>query len=563
MTAIEPAAFRLEPSAQDGTLAEGLRMAIADPAWMLARQRQFGELTAHDAGSPSAANLTWQSTPLTRYQPALPDGTAGQSSALDAIPLEAVVEHDRTVDAPDALLRGLAGLHFRRLLAPLGATDPAITSYLAELRAVFPLAVPDTEQPLLVMLSGAALDGAALYEALRSALAQDPPSLPADPPLPVASRPAAILAARSFTAYFEALTGTRRDSADAWVPARLEYQFGLGGRAPDGGEVTLAGDQYDSGQLDWYSVDASLEGVGADHDPVPLPEHDLTFLPAPVTFPGMPASRLWTIEDSTVNIDGLQAAPEDVAAMLVLEFALSYSDEFYLLPMPLPVGSLWAITGLTVTDTFAVTTSVPPADALSLFTLDQRRGSGHSPWSVLFPSVIDSRTSAATELVELRRDEVADLFWAVERRVTASDGTIVDRDAAVAASRAAQPTATGGRSYHLHTAVPSNWYPLMPSPGAPAGLSLSSVAGQLPPSGAVLAGVAVAPIAQEEVTRVGKKITRRWRYTRGADGSQQLWSGRRVEPAPPAASIRLRFDGACLKTTTNQLSGGSRTDPSP
>jgi len=58
MAAIEPGAIRIEPLAQDATLTEGLRMAIADPAWMLARQRQFGELTAHDAGSPTAAAVT-------------------------------------------------------------------------------------------------------------------------------------------------------------------------------------------------------------------------------------------------------------------------------------------------------------------------------------------------------------------------------------------------------------------------------------------------------------------------------------------------------------------------
>ena len=545
MSNIEPAAFRLEPLAQDPTLAEGLRMAIADPAWLLARQRQFLELSGHDAGSLSAAEISWQTAPLTRYRPALPDGTPGETADFTAAPLEAVVEHDRPDGQPDALLAGLAGLQLRRLVQPAAATAPAIADYLAALPEAWPLAVPADDHPLLAILSDGAIDGTAFYTALRSTLGQTPPGLPSYPPLATASQSAVLSAARAFMAYYEALTGTAPGTDDAWVAGRLEYQFGLGGRVPDGSEVVLAADQFDSGQLDWYSVDVDTSSVGADGDTIPPGVASLAFLPTPVTFPGMPASRLWTIEDSAVSLDQLQAAPEDVAAMLVLEFALSYSDEFYLVPLTLTVGSLWQITGLSVTDTFSVTTEVSAADELTLFSLDVRGGSGRSPWNVLFPSVVDSRISPPGELVELRRDEVADICWAIERRVTNPAGAVVDRDAAAVVGRpSAAPAVSDGaaRAYVLHSDIPANWYPLMSSSATD--LSLFRSAGQAAPSGQVLTELVAAPIAQEEVTRVGKQISRYWRYARGPDGGQYLWSARRVDPPPPTASIRLTFDAA-------------------
>src|SRR4051812_42802910 len=41
---------RLEPRARDNGLEQGLQARVADPLWLLARQRTFGEFTGEDAG---------------------------------------------------------------------------------------------------------------------------------------------------------------------------------------------------------------------------------------------------------------------------------------------------------------------------------------------------------------------------------------------------------------------------------------------------------------------------------------------------------------------------------
>ena len=43
---------RVEPVSRGGDPGRGLAATVQDPFWMLARQRQFGELTGEDAGSP-------------------------------------------------------------------------------------------------------------------------------------------------------------------------------------------------------------------------------------------------------------------------------------------------------------------------------------------------------------------------------------------------------------------------------------------------------------------------------------------------------------------------------
>ena len=69
--------FRLDGMPSDPTLVRGLLAETADPVWMIAVQMALGEMQAVDGGSPAAAALTTQASPLTRWLPRLPDGSAG------------------------------------------------------------------------------------------------------------------------------------------------------------------------------------------------------------------------------------------------------------------------------------------------------------------------------------------------------------------------------------------------------------------------------------------------------------------------------------------------------
>src|SRR5262245_4834400 len=99
-----PSWSRLEPIARDKSLEAGLEARVHDPLWLLARQRQLGELTADaDLGSAVMATVSAQIAPLNGYRP----GSSGTVAAYDpnATPLEAVVEAEAVRAEPTARLR--------------------------------------------------------------------------------------------------------------------------------------------------------------------------------------------------------------------------------------------------------------------------------------------------------------------------------------------------------------------------------------------------------------------------------------------------------------------------
>jgi hypothetical protein len=89
---------RLEPSPRDPTLIEGMQARVADPAWLLARQAAFGELTGTDNAAPVVVRMRARASALTRLRPAYQPGTTtpatGPGTLLPAGggPLEVLTE---------------------------------------------------------------------------------------------------------------------------------------------------------------------------------------------------------------------------------------------------------------------------------------------------------------------------------------------------------------------------------------------------------------------------------------------------------------------------------------
>ena len=81
-----------------------------------------------------------------------------------------------------------------------------------------------------------------------------------------------------------------------------------------------------------------------------------TVMPAPVHFRGAPAVRFWEMEDARVDYALMPVGPTDLAHLLLIEYASSYGNDWYLVPLDLPVGSLTRMRSLVVTDTFGMRT---------------------------------------------------------------------------------------------------------------------------------------------------------------------------------------------------------------
>ena len=124
--------LRIEP--QSDAIPPGpdaaLQARISDPAWMLGRQWQLGELTGDDAGSPVGVRLRAAAAPLTRLQCGGPDGAVQEIEPTD--PLEPLVQAEAGQAATwsAALARGI---HFLQALDLAGLDD-----LIPALRDAFP-----------------------------------------------------------------------------------------------------------------------------------------------------------------------------------------------------------------------------------------------------------------------------------------------------------------------------------------------------------------------------------------------------------------------------------------
>jgi hypothetical protein len=304
-----------------------------------------------------------------------------------------------------------------------------------------------------------------------------------------------------------------------------------------------------------------------------------TTIPAPVTFRGAPAARYWEMEDGRVDFGLLGVGPTDLAQMLMIEYASSYGNDWFVVPFDLGVGSLTRVNSLVVTDSFGVQSLLRPIGdrALpkphwSMYQLAQLRKPGEAamggPETNLFflPPVLGrSLLSPAVEDVLFMRDEMANIAWAIERSIQspvelslARTDTTPKQDSAgdTGGSPAAVDTLP---RYQLSTTVPNNWIPLLPvqiemkvsDNEPPVTLQRLKRGAMLQPDGTnrihraqgrILAFGNDTLIYDEEIPREGIHVTRHFQCARWIDGSTWTWFGNRKGVGRGEGSSGLRFD---------------------
>jgi hypothetical protein len=558
---------------------------VYDPLWLLAKQWQLGEFTAEDAGSPLKVRARLEQSPLTRFHPGpLPTGpVAGTPYDPARIPLEVRVERE-PLGAPDLRRACDTGLRFLRLLSEAGA-GPLAGAFAAAYRLPpppdgAPLG-PESER-LLRVAAGRVPDGTRLEAALRGVSS----GLPPEPEVPPELRESVLEAVKAWLAWLDSRAdpSSADEGPSAWNPERMEYSFAVAAPGLEGsGERVLAAAEYPGGHLDWYAFDLHPQAsLGAAAEPERARVLDRTAIPSPVAFRGMPVSRWWEFEDGQVNLATVDAGPTDLLRLLLLGFSLDYGNDWFLVPVELPTGAIYRVASLVVTDSFGIETLVRPytqaveaGQRWRAFGLTQAADLGGQADDHLFlpPTLPLGLHGEAIEEVLLLRDEVANLGWAVERRVADAGGRPLDRfeqyqrkKAAAAAAAAANPAPGAGDAegsvpdesteirYRLANSVPDYWFPLVATrtdPGAP---DIRLVRGRMLRStddgegeAAVALGRLLEPdtslsLFEEEVSRSGERVVRGYQYVRWTDGGTHLWIGRRKQPGRGEGASGLRFD---------------------
>jgi hypothetical protein len=545
---------RLEPRCRTEDFRGALQAAVHDPLWLLARQWQLGEFRGSDGGSPVMARFRAEQLLPNRVVlgPASRETTAA-AAAFDAAaaPLETLVEREpvRTPPHSTARVAAEAGLHFLRLLEHHGgatARRAFIEAYPLEVSAAALHEASPQTRAFLTLLAARVPDGdklSAVVQQARPSAAAGAWTFPAALALSADESAAAGRAADAWLRWSGQVFSEPAE-ASAWNAERMEYGFSLGARGSDG-NVTLEARGYAGGRLDWYHFDRTSNDTGATASPAQIVR---VAMPTPVTFRGMPAARYWEFEDGQVDFGDVLAEPEDLGRLLLVEFALTYGNDWFLMPVELPIGSLCHRRSLVVIDTFGQQTLIRSS-------ADVDRAD--SPWRMfhvapdvffLAPALVSGLEAAPVEEVLFARDETANLVWAIERIVESPAGGGSPRvETTTSASDATSDSAAPAvPSYRVMTPVPRNWIPFVPRIDGGA-MRLRRAAAAQPdgspppePAGRILGPMLSVP--EEEVPRGGIRVTRAYQFARSSDGAAHLWVGRRKRPGGGEQSSGLRYD---------------------
>jgi len=533
---------RIEPRARSQSMKAGLEARVHDALWLLARQWQVGEFAGRDAGSPVSVEVKSTTTPFDRYA-----AGAEAARAYDGrIPLETLIEREAVrpaTSADDLRQAAEAGLQFFRLLdqAGLARLRPG---YLKQYALTAARGLDDEGQSFFQIVSGRAIDGVKL----RADFSQAGASLPALPAIATADHDAVFKVGQAFLAWYDGLL-SQPANADAWSPDRMEYSFAFAA----GGADSFVAREYDGGTIDWYTLDRSSAALaGAAAAPTAVTK---SVMATPVTFRGMPARRFWELEDASVDIGALTAGAEDIGRLLLREFALIYGNDWFQIPLAVPVGSEVAINSLTVSDTFGLIAVVPHyadvdgvAGGWRMFSLSTDAGSTPAASDrllVVVPNAVGTIDSATIEDVLLLRDELADMVWGVESIAVARSGLPIDRALAYRTNApAVAPPAAGPPRYRLGSTVPDYWIPFLPVKVNDGPVRMRR--GILPTSSSGPIGRMLAYPGQtmflEELPREGVHLEGKYRSTRGLSGETLVWRARRRSTGRGEGRSGLRFD---------------------
>lgn len=509
---------RVEPRVRKEDFDRALRCEIHDPLWMLTRQWQFGEFKGEDTGSAIFAKILLKASKLTNFQAF----NAAPQTYKDNIPLETLVESEhQKQDFRKAMQAGKRWLKILQILSEEYNAVPRNTDlfvlgdYREKLIGLFPFVLPDLPQPteashdheldiqkskllsnhkLLAMnaaLHDRAIDGMALYKAVKnnSAAARN---------WRIHTSHEDLLenAANQYKGWIENNMASATSMNSAWNERQLEYQFSVSAPNHDTGHTVLAAVEYYHGHLDWYAFDvdgnvpttSGLLNTPNTERAEALKKKIHTFIPTPAEFGGMPNARWWEFEDNKVDLGNISADTTELAKVILSEFALIYGNDWFVLPYPVEAGSIIEIDGILVTDVFGQKTLIQPAsqglsddwETWGLFNLSPRKkGVGEpsqKPDTRLFlpPVTNNVMESEALEEVLFIRDEMANMVWAIEIKVSdllsrSQDGHIaaneitklwfdlqgIDPDAdPVIAEEAVY-------KYSLGNTVPENWIPFI------------------------------------------------------------------------------------------------------
>ena len=545
---------RIEGNPRSAEFDRNLKMEVRDPLWFLCRQWQFGEFQGEDAGTAYQANVMGIHTTPGNL-------TLANGKKLDYTvdkPLEMVIERE-AID-PTIFLRAQMGRHLGKILKKNG-----IKKYLKQLREDFPIDQTIDEDDLegnyfAKSIQGLIPDGFKIYESIQG---QQFKSWYENHPQITANHHSGLAdASDEFVNWFHTLYQQPSKDEFAWIPEHLEYGFSLDSKVNNSKKRTLISDQYASGHLDWKDFDQEIKNTRSGLADLKAPKEVVqTFIPTPLKFSGMPHPRLWQLEDGNTDFGKLDASPTSIMNLLLAEYGLTYSNDWFVLPYELDINTICQIKGIRVTDVFGQELYIRPAvedpemnwQQFAQFHQTERdNATRNESLFYLAPAVGKLMEGEDLESVNFIRDEMSNMVWAIEQTVPSQSGKgrVLKRNVPDLGEFFPADEESKIR-WVLGNTVPDNWIPFIPvHKKVSRGQVLQEIKLQrarMPQarggrSKVVTETQPVYFIEEKEIGRGGVIVKRNFQRTRWLNGKTYLWLGRRKKTGRGEGAANLMFD---------------------
>jgi hypothetical protein len=583
---------RLEPSTQnENQLEQALRFEVRDALWMLARQWQFGELDGEDAGTLAFAQIKRQSAPVQLI------GSSASPQGFDYanMPYELPIERVNVI--PDLHLRLEMGRHWLRLLKkrlPAAKYQPLVLAYknhvdlqfevpdLGDLEHQFQEAHQLSDEAKTLTLEaisqGRMLDGYQLYTALingKLASSFVQPDAEVDN------------IGKEFRAWFEQTYNQSVATDNVWHQQHLEYQPQLAFKGNGASTHFLRKEEYYGDGISWHGFDRKSKWNDQNTTAITTDNNlaaSETVIPANVRFRGMPSTRLWEMEDATVDFGDIRASSTELSKMLYAEFGLIYGNDWLVAPLSVPSGSFSRVSSLMTTDIFgkqSMLEEIAPNNDWAFFQTPNL-STDNERWLFMANGAEYAQESDPVEKVSFVRDEMANTVWGVEAIVSSPTGG--GRDGEKLARQVAQwlhrinltqadPNDTTGKLsdqgwiYKAGIALAEHRIPFIPVANTDTKLDIRTVLLQraalpritdlpnvLPvrvrPRTSILGNIGqieaqkLPPfyIFEEEIPRSGAEVKLVWKRTRWFDGRTYQWLAYKKNIGMGEVDAHFKFD---------------------
>ena len=570
---------KIEPRTRKADYTEAMSFEVYDPLWMLARQRQFGRFQGNNCGTTVEAKITISTESISKVL-----DKDGKRKDIDgnSAPLEYQVERrPRTIDPYARIESALHFLEMRSLpknkalllktLIRYCPLDPFIPDTPRDSRTVEDVkAQSNIKMDKLYRLYGKrCFDGYKLYQTRR---------------IPFSSNQFWLdQALAEYKLWFKKKYLVDGDTSTYWNEEKLGYQTGLVTR-----NSQYVAEDYHTGRLSWYSFDHN--GNAAKDTKGTVKKTVLPALPSPATFPGAPNRRLWEFENRRVQFNDWQNGDTSaLASSVILQYTLMYSNDWMVLPVDIEAGTEIKVVDIEIKDSFGKVFHIKKnfesdqsnrtlgfQDRWAMFAHvrpdayekdDFETGQG-----LLIPPTLQRvEQGAPVEEVQFLRDEMANMVWGVEERVSDGCGgsldsrsrsdkvlAIVDEERRVDDSDVLTPE-DADYSYLIQNRVPLHWIPFIPQnlPGNPRDIvfrrarmpiwyndDYNSVRPSSELLGLKMKGKTVLPrfINEEEIQGYGTKVGLYPQRTRWFNGTSYSWVGFEKKISGTQANSGLMFD---------------------